>query len=286
VAERLPNFLIVGAAKCGTTSLADWLRAHPDVWIPPEKELMFFDRDDRADDTAWYRACFAGAGDEAAVGEASPTYMTSPKALDRIAALLPGVRVIVMLRQPVDRAYSHYWHWREREGEGRSFAKVVAFELQPGRAEETGRWDAKHPERYSYLAHGNYCRQLDWLAERFPAEAQHVILFDDFRRDPAAVYRAVCRFLGVDDEPVPEDVGAVSNPTVRFEPEWLWRAFIRVRLGRWIPDRAGAAIYHRMKRTGYPPMDPAIRERLLAHYAPEREALAGRLGRDLGAWAS
>src|SRR3954449_7353640 len=196
-AGRLPNFLIVGAPKCGTTSMADWLREHPDVWVPPEKELAFFDREERADDVAWYRACFAPARRESAVGEATPTYMTRRETIDRIAALLPDARLIDMLRDPVDRAYSHYWHWYERKGERRTFAEIVDEELREERTGDVGRWAPARPQGYSYLAHGHYTRQLDWLEERFPPETVHVILFDDLQRDPVGVFKAACRFLGV-----------------------------------------------------------------------------------------
>ena len=286
-AGRLPNFLIVGAMKSGTSSMAAYLRDHPQVWLPPEKELAFFDRTHRTDDVDWYRACFAPARDEPAVGEATPTYMLRRSSIARMADLLPDARLIVLLRDPVDRAYSHYWHWQGRMGERRTFAEVVESELARGVPEEPGRWDAEAPEGYSYLAHGHYGRQLDWLAERYPAEAIHVELFDELERDPVAAFQAVCRHIGIDETTVPESVGAVANPYKHYHPAWLWAIFVRVRIGRWLPARAGAAIYRAMVREGnpYPPVEPAVRARLAEHYAPERDALARRLGRDLSAWS-
>jgi hypothetical protein len=285
---RLPNFLIVGAMKSGTSSMAAYLRDHPQVWLPPEKELAFFDRTTRADDVDWYRACFAPARDEPAVGEATPTYMLRRESIARMADLLPAARLVVMLRHPVDRVYSHYWHWHGRMGETRPFADVVASELDRGVPEEPGRWDAEAPEGYSYLTHGHYTRQLDWLAERYAGDAIHIELFDDLDRDPVASFRRVCRHIGIDDSLVPESVGSVANPYKYYHPRWLWGLFVRVRIGRWLPARAGAAIYRAMVREGspYPPMPADVRERLLAHYAPERDRLQRRLGRDLSAWAS
>jgi hypothetical protein len=214
--------------------------------------------------------------------------MTSPDIVARIAEVLPGARLVAMLRNPVDRAYSHYQHWFAREGETRTFEQVVDHELAPGNAEVPGRWNPRHPEGYSYLAHGNYTLQLDWLGARFAPEALHTIVFDDLRADPAGVFRATCRFLGIDDATVPEEVGSASNPYLYYHPAWLWSLFVRVRIGRWLPARAGAALWRRFVREGqdYDPMDAAVRARLVEHFAPERERLGARLGRDLSGWAT
>jgi hypothetical protein len=106
---RLPNFLIVGAMKSGTTSLARYLGAHPQAYVAPEKEINFFERGyvwNRGVD--WYASRFEGAGDALAVGEASPSYMYWPTAIERMASVVPDARLIALLRDPVERAYSHY----------------------------------------------------------------------------------------------------------------------------------------------------------------------------------
>ena len=109
----LPNYLIIGAPKCGTTSLAAWLDEHPQVYMVPEKELHFFSGywEQGLD---WYEQCFVPNG-KPLVGEASPSYLENPVARERIASVLPGAKLIAMMRNPVDRAYSQYWHWRDRK---------------------------------------------------------------------------------------------------------------------------------------------------------------------------
>src|SRR5947208_14127778 len=103
---RLPDFLIVGAMKAGTTSLAAWLRAHPDVFMPPQKEIHFFDAQwERG--VPWYADQFAGAPEGALVGEATPAYMVTTAFLDRMASVVPNARLLVVLREPVARAWSH-----------------------------------------------------------------------------------------------------------------------------------------------------------------------------------
>src|SRR5688572_14326389 len=110
---RLPDFLIVGAMRSGTTSLHKYLQAHPDVFVASGKEVHFFDRRyGRGLD--WYRSRFAGVTTERVVGEATPAYMYDENAIARIAHDLPDARLIVVLRNPVDRAYSHYWRNRSR----------------------------------------------------------------------------------------------------------------------------------------------------------------------------
>jgi hypothetical protein len=281
-----PTFFIVGAAKCGTTSLSVYLGAHPEAWIPPEKELRYFDRDHAAHSLDWYRGYFAGAGDARAIGEATPTYMADRGAIARMAQAFPQARLIAMLRDPTDRAYSHYWHWRSRMGECREFADVVDGEIAQGRATEPGTWDAQRPERYRYLMHGRYLPQLEALCEHFPRDALHVVLFDDLQANPAGTFRAVCRHLGIDDSTVPADVGTVANAYQYYAPAWLWALFVRIRIGRWIPGRAAAALYRAMVRTEdpYPPMDPGVAARLRAYYAPDNAELGAWLGRDLSRW--
>src|SRR3712207_5180784 len=173
----LPNFLIVGAMKSGTTSLATYLGDHPQGYMVPDKELRFFDHhfDEGLD---WYRACFTPPPEAVAVGEATPTYLVDADAPQRVAARLPDGGCVALLREPVDRAYSHYWHWRKRMGEQREFAEAIEAELAQGSAAQHSRWDPEHPERYHYLAPGRYAPQLRRLVEHVPRERVHVVLFE------------------------------------------------------------------------------------------------------------
>src|SRR4051794_34667074 len=123
----LPNFVIVGAPKCGTSSLARWLMQHPEVYLVPEKELHFFTGFwDQG--IGWYENCFSPNG-QRAIGEASPSYLADHTAHERMASVIPDAKLIAMVRNPIDRAYSHYWHWRDRKGVKGSFEEVIAPEL-------------------------------------------------------------------------------------------------------------------------------------------------------------
>jgi hypothetical protein len=267
----LPNFVIVGAPKCGTSSLAAWLRDHPDVYVVPEKELFYFtsewERGQR-----WYEQCFAANGQKA-VGEATPTYLHEHRAHARLADVIPDAKLIAMVRNPVDRAYSHYWHWHERKGDERTFEEAIAPELAGERDDV-------------FLAPGRYAEHLRALGDHFAPEQIQTVVFDDLAADPGAVYRAACSFLGVDDATVPDSVGSVENSFRYYYPRWLWAVFVRVRIGRFLPGRAGAALYRAMVRTAdpYPPMADATRARLVAYFEQPTAELAQMLGRDLSHW--
>jgi hypothetical protein len=150
----LPNFVIVGAPKCGTSSLARWLMEHPEVYVVPEKELHFFTGywNQGVD---WYENCFAPDG-ERAVGEASPTYLQNHTAHARMQSLIPDAKLIAIMRNPVDRAYSHYWHWKDRKGVTVSFEEAIEPELAGGSD--------------VYVTPGRYAEHLEHLWQHFPRE--------------------------------------------------------------------------------------------------------------------
>ena len=289
--SRLPNFLIVGAAKSGTTSLASHLSKHPEVFVPPLKELYFFEREELwAKGPDWYAQQFAGAGDAVAVGEATPSYMFYPWAIERIEGLLPGVRTIVCLRDPVDRAYSHYLHWADRMWfEPRSFSQAVDDELAAS-AEEVAMHDPRRsPPYFAYLARGKYLGQLERLAATFGRESVHVVLLEDLQQDPRGTFAATCAFLDVNPDVEVPGLGARENVYSPHTPRPVWRWLIKHRVLHRMPRRAARLIARRIvapRPRPVPPMDPAVRERLAEHFAPHNEALAQWLDRDLSAWTA
>ena len=247
----LPNFFIIGAAHAGTTSMATWLHAHPQVFMPPRKELFFFDREQRwSHGVSWYRSHFEGAGDRPAIGEATTSYMFYEQAPPRMAEVVPDARLIAILRNPVDRAYSHYCFARSWGVEHRSFAQAVADE-RDGRILVPGG---------EYLDRGRYLPQLERVGRHFSANALLVLLFDDLRDAPAAAYTTVCRFIGIDDAFMPEDLGTVANPSHELRWPRLWRLTRRYRTNY----RSHNALSARLDRRN------AIRYSTLGPGAPER----------------
>jgi hypothetical protein len=275
----LPNFLIIGAPKAGTTSLYDYLRAHPDVFMPTLKEPRFFGYEGApgaGDRKKWpvqsraeYEALFAGAGDAAAVGEATPHYLFYPKAALRIAEALPGVRLIASLRNPIDRAYSVYqMNLRNKQANaGVPFARALES-------------DANLQETY----HGPLARYF----EAFPRARLKIVLLDDLEAAPERAVREIFAFLGVDPGFAP-DLSRVSNPGGLPRSKLLHQVMNdrRLREGarRLLP--AGAtewlkALRSRNLRKGaLPPEDRAAAR---AFFEADIRATGALIGRDLSHW--
>lgn len=195
----LPNFLIIGAQKAGTTALYSYLRRHPDVTGPSWKEVSFFDRHYRRGE-AWYRGNFPLVRRQH-IGEASPSYLFHPLAPQRVAALLPDARLIAVLRDPVDRAFSHYQHEVALGREPLSFEEALEREEERTRGEvdrmvsdpayfSHAWWD------FTYLARGRYAEQLErWLAS-FPREQLLVVSSEELSERTGSTYARVLEFLG------------------------------------------------------------------------------------------
>ena len=194
----LPDFLILGAQKAGTTALYAYLRWHPQITGPSFKEVSFFDRH-YARGERWYRAHLP-VRRTGLVGEASPSYLFHPLAPERVARMLPRARLIALLRNPVDRAFSHYQHEVALGREQLSFEDALAHE--DGRMEGEVERMLGDPAyfshawwNYTYAARGRYAEQLERWFEAFPREQLLVLLTDELAADTAAAYQRVLDFL-------------------------------------------------------------------------------------------
>jgi hypothetical protein len=196
----LPNFLIIGAAKAGTTSLYDWLRQHPDVFMPAFKEPKFFAWDGgqgrvpqvQVTSRAAYEALFDKAGDATAIGEASTLYLNHPRAPARVAEAIPAARLIASLRDPVERAFSVYQMNLRLFGANQGRAFPEALRADPN------------------LRLGYHPALMRWRA-RFHPDQLTVVLFEDLARDAPRTLARLFGVLGVDPGFAP-DVSKVANP--------------------------------------------------------------------------
>jgi hypothetical protein len=198
----LPDFLVIGAQKAGTTALYAYLRWHPAVTGPSWKEVSFFDRHWWRGER-WYRGQFPLRSAGRLVGEASPSYLFHPLAPERVRSLLPDARLIALLRDPVERAYSQYQHEVALGREPLSFDDALEAEEERTRGEverlvadprafSRDWWD------HTYAARGLYAEQLErWLAV-FPRSQLLVVATDELGEKPAETYAAVLSFLGVE----------------------------------------------------------------------------------------
>jgi hypothetical protein len=282
----LPNFLIIGAQKSGTTSMYEYLKQHSQVFMSPVKEPKFFlgvgweqiDRPTRAALEA-YEALFSGVTNEIAIGEASPPYLPSPEAPQRIAACLPDVRLVAILRNPVERAYSHWLHNIKNGRETLDFRH--ALEAEPERLE------GNPLSLFAYATIGHYYNHLSRYLKLFPRERLRVYLFDDLAADPEAVVKDLFRFLAVDDAFRPKlerhNVSGVPRGRMGQLYDRLRKNPRTVKLvKRIVPgdvrDRLRARF---LKRPGLP---ADVRRDLVASYRDEIRQLEELLQRDLSAW--
>lgn len=268
--------------RSGTTSLARYLGEHPDVFVPPRKEIRYFDVPSNAR-IEWYAAHFKEAIRESAIGEATPNYMYEPQAIHRIADLLPSARLIAILRDPATRAYSHYWMNRALRREPLEF--LEAIEKEEARLARAPRRDRLW---YSYVDQGRYLRQLQHVCKFFPRDQLHIMLFEDLRDVPNTSYAAVCRFLGVRDDFAPLLLGRKINKYQGFRSLAV-RRFVNTLL----PMRSrpwqviSGSIGTMNRRSGeYPPMSAEERAVLVDLFRNENEALADWLRRELSLWDS
>lgn len=291
-----PGVFLVGAAKAGTTSLYAALASHGGLCAPAVKEprhflvgdpeLTFAGPGDAAlrrrivEEPEAYRALYDGGG----VGEGldgSVAYLWSPGAARRIAAVRPDARILMVLRQPVDRAYSQWLHL-VRDG-----SETLGFE-DAWRA-EAGRVARGWSYLWQYRGRGCYAAQVARYDAVFPAARIHVEVYDDLVREPDAVYARVASFCGLTGElrapPRLNDGHLVRRGVVgRFlSGESGWKDVVRGWMPAGLRRRLAAAAF-RWNRVEAPPLDPGLRARLTAELEPEIAALEARLGRSLAAW--
>jgi sulfotransferase family protein len=257
-ARLLPDFLVIGTQRGGTTSLYKYLVQHPNLAHALTKEIRFFDLNYQRG-MAWYRSRFPSRrhreavrrrrGLDLVVGEASPDYLFHPHAPVRVARDLPDVKLIVLLRDPVDRAFSHYWHQFKRGHEQLSFPEAVAAEPRrlAGELEKTmadPSYVSYERHHHSYVARGVYADQMAAWMELIPRERFLVERSEDFFLQPRLVYQRVLEFLGLPDHDLPE--------------------------------------YETFNAFSSGEMDPAVRAGLVEYFRPHNRRLYDYLDRDFG----
>ncbi len=266
----LPEFVIVGAQKSGTTTLAYWLRHHSKIALAAG--VRFFDLHYHRG-MSWYASQLPESPGKK-IGEVAPSYSYHAKAIERMAAHLPELRLVMVLRNPIDRAYSHYWHNRARGTESLSFED--ALDAEPDRI--SGGDDDRL--RYSYVDRGRYSEQVERILQFYPRASLGVLAFEDLAARPAHLFAAACSTIGVAPEPIAVDTTRTVNPYV----EYRWQ---RLRpLVRQLPEPLAtlAGRLNTRRGVGYPPMEDAVRGRLRASFAPEPAKLEALLGQEFPQW--
>lgn len=254
----LPDFLLIGAQKCGTTSLYEYLVSHPCVYRASIKEVGYYDRYYQKG-FKWYRNQFPTSlrkyhdrvlkGQKAITGEASTGYILYPHALRRIAATLPAAKLILVLRNPVDRAYSHYQHSLRIGRENLSFEDAVEKEEERigavyRRVLEDENYYGEDLDYYAYLTTGMYASQVLVLKSLFPDERILILKSEDLLASPQTAVNHVLSFLGL-------------PPMELTQPK-------------------------KFNSGKYRGINPSTRAELIDRFKPHNQALYDVLGRDFG----
>ena len=258
----LPDFLIIGTQRGGTTSLYNYLQTHPCIGTTTTKEIHFFDRK-YSKGLAWYRGHFPTAfqkyytqhlqGRTFLTGEATPSYLFHPHAFKRVAQALPGVKLIVMLRNPVDRAYSQHHHVIKHGYVTSSFEEAIRDEEERIDRErkkilQDEAYDSYAYRHASYLSRGIYVDQLQTWMKVFPREQFLILKSEDFYANPARSFKQVLAFLGVPETELQVEKGEYKN----------------------------------YNNNVYASMDPQMRSRLIEYFKPHNARLYDFLGVDFG----
>jgi hypothetical protein len=295
--QKKPNLFILGVAKSGTTTLADSLRQHPEIFITPWKEPTFFSSDmNYARGMEWYlNNFFADSDGYSYRGDASPSYLYfADKVARRIKADLPGEdpKFIIVFRNPIDRAYSHYWHNVNRGlHEKLTFEQALLAEDERLKSQDKELNDLGRI-RYAYRNAGLYVRQLTTFWDFFPKDRFLLLLNEDLHRSTySQTMGLVQTFLQV---PTLEINYEHSNSSYRprshlFQEAVRRRSLFKELLKRVIPPENRIRLKSSLLKMNaapiaYPPMDPSTRVMLKEVFRTEIKELAAVLGRDLTAW--
>ena len=299
--RRLPNFLIIGAPKSGTTSLRRYLHHHPDVFIPSIAEPKYFvylgarpsysspDNDSLIEGGRWllddYVDLFSDWRREKRGGEKSATYLWSAGSARAIRDLIPDVRLVAILRNPADRAFSHFSHnLRSLREPLTDFRDALDAETERKR----GNWSYN----YLYRERGRYAEQLERYYDLFPANQLLVLLYDDLLADASRVMGSICRHLGIAesyDLPVSErhnvSFGVPRNSYVHrlLTKESLAKSLIRRITPSRLQQEAWRLVFNR-NIAPLPVFDKDLRRRLVEESADDVRRLERLIGRDLSAW--
>jgi len=311
--RRMPSFLIIGAAKCGTTALYEYLKQHPDVFMSPLKEPNFFAFEGQMPDfrdldgtpspintrsiTALeaYQALFEGWTGQRAVGEASPQYLWAPQAAGRIKHYVPEARLVAVLRHPVERAYSAFMHAiRAGREPVRDFSEALRL--------EESRIRNRCGLLYRYRNLGFYYEQLNRYVEAFDRRQIRVYLYDDLTNDLPGTLGDLFDFLGVDPGFAPDTSmrhnpsGIPQNGILQAATQALvsGRGSLRAALARHVPGSLKSVLpvqwtlrmarKLRDRNLHKPALPPDVRASLNAVFREDIIQLQDLIGRDLSPW--
>jgi len=287
----LPTFIICGTQRGGTTTLYHYLKEHPEICMSEKKEVHYFDLNYHKG-PQWYESHFKNCQNKKvkAIGEASPLYMYLREVPERIHETFPDVKLIFILRNPVDRAYSHYWH------EVKLGVEYLPFEEAIKRENEIiSKSNLFNKQNYSYLDRGKYVIQLERFQKYFSKDQILIIFNEDLKKTPEVAMKKVFEFLKVDtsfEKPSWKhkkyNIG-YSPRSWRMQKTIGWFGSHNNILGSIVRTifqniRHNKFFNNLLFINGYPPMKVETREELLKYFRPYNKRLEKFLEKKLYEW--
>lgn len=291
----LPDFFVIGAPKSGTTSLNAYLNQHPGVVMAGPEEPHYYDVYFEADPGTVYGDSFQN-DDHRLRGDTTPSYIYPLGVPEAIHDDVPGARLVAILRDPVERAYSDWWMCRSHNAEDRTFEDAVRVNLERFRNQgfmdrEQWRDHIQHPgvPYPPYVDIGYYAAHLRRYMKVFPEKNLHVLLLDDLREDPKDALNGIFQFLELEEiaselnlEPRNQAWGPFARPVRR-----LFEESAALHTKKLLPRQVKEKVSGLLRRLGErPPMDPDVERNLKEHYSSWNRDLEELLDRDLSRWGA
>lgn len=314
----LPSFIVVGGRRCGTTSLYHWISSHPDIWMYPETDTAFFIDNEINGRTKWldgqlnyqnwdqdhsieeYIKRFSSGNSYEICGEKSADLLFWTHSHSRLARYLPECKFIIQLRNPVKRAWSHYWNDLGKGRENLTFEKAIELERNRSLNSDYARFHLSYKER------GNYSKSLEQFLKHIPRENVLILIFEETIKNPKAALEKIYDFIGVDKTKGLDIAGSQHNSNwtmvkrswVYYEPfsllESYYRKLLRKLIARlWVGDKEKQSKKRKfLQKAELLFRKPAKTIKLLSHteeylneyYKTDIEKLEKLLGRDLDIW--
>lgn len=207
--DELPNFVGIGAQKSGTTTLYKMLKAHPEIYLPECKEVHYFDNN-YTKGISWYKKHFSNRGHSKIFGEITPHYLFHKEAANRIHREIPQTKIIMLLRDPVERTLSHYFHARQRNFE--------MLELQDALCAESRRMKSNKPfiiQRHSYISRSKYIEQIDRYENKFHKNQMMIIKSEEYFSNTDSIKELIYSFLGVKNIMIKGELTIANKSTIQ-----------------------------------------------------------------------
>ncbi|MFC1550442.1 sulfotransferase domain-containing protein [Candidatus Neomarinimicrobiota bacterium] len=286
----LPNFIIVGAPKCGTTSIWRYCSEHPDISMSKTKEPNYFSTNPGKLDLNQYKALFENSNNETMIGEASTSYLRGQEAAKRINKFIPNCKIIIMLRDPLDRLYSAYLYWKRLGLYSFPVEKLIQKYIDQQSI-------AKIPKEFNIISNGLYFEHVQRYFNLFGEENVFVGLFEDMRSEPTSFFHSLFSFLGVSTTIYTPDFSKKHN--VGYDPVFpFYYRLIRIVVDFFRKILIKVVAYDRLieirnkvfqlNKKGSRPTDNKLspKERTLAHdiFREDVIKLQSLIGRDLSEW--